>query len=303
MSCNGGYMETILETRNLTKKFGRFIAVSELNMAIKRGQIYGLIGKNGAGKTTLMRMIAGLARPTSGEIFINGSANLDKEREKLGSLIETPAFYPHMTGLTNMNVQRILRPGKASVEDLLRLLKIWDARNKLVGQYSLGMKQRLGIALALIGEPALVLLDEPINGLDPAGIHELRETLIKINKEMGVSFIISSHILGELSKLATHFGVVDKGRMVAEFSADSLNEHSRKSLLISVDDLEKAKQVLQKVEAIKVSVQGAKLRVTNYESPAAINAALLNEGVCVSSLNEEGTQLEEYFLSLTDTKS
>jgi len=290
----------ILETKGLSKNYGRIAAVKDLDMAIPRGQIYGLIGKNGAGKTTLMRMIAGLARPSSGEIRINRSLDLDHERTKLGSLIETPAFFPHMTGLTNLRLQQKLRPGRASCEQLLKLVKIWDARNRLVAEYSLGMKQRLGIALALIGEPELVLLDEPINGLDPAGIHELREILKKINQENAVTFVISSHILGELSKLATHFGIVDKGRMIAEFSADSLNEQAKKSLLIEVDDVEKAMNVLREDATLKMSVENSKIRIFHYESSGAINAKLFQNGLNVSSLIEEGTQLEDYFLSLTD---
>ena len=198
-------MEYVIQTRDLTKAYGGILAVSHVDINVKKGDIYGFIGKNGAGKTTFLRMILGLAAPTSGEIVLFESKDLGEQRNKIGSIIETPALFPFMTASENMEAQRRLVPG-ATKEDAVSLIKLVGLDNdkkKKVKNYSLGMKQRLGIALALLGKPEVLLLDEPVNGLDPMGIIEIRELILKLNKENGITILISSHILGELSKLAT----------------------------------------------------------------------------------------------------
>lgn len=219
-------MEAILETRDVTKEFQGKAAVDHVSISIGRGQIYGFIGENGAGKTTLMRMVCGLAEPTDGEITLFGNQNLVSERHRIGCTIENPALYPQMTAMENMEVQRLL----LGIEDrdicshLIRTAGLDKTEHKKAKNFSLGMKQRLMIALAMLGEPEFLVLDEPTNGLDPMGIKEVRDLLLTLNKKEGLTILVSSHILGELEKIATCYGVISHGKMVDEFGAAELEK-------------------------------------------------------------------------------
>ncbi|MCL2885034.1 MAG: ABC transporter ATP-binding protein, partial [Oscillospiraceae bacterium] len=267
------------------------------------GDIYGFIGENGAGKTTLMRMVCGLAAPTGGEIELFGSKNLVAQRHRVGCTIENPALYPTMTAMENMEVQRLNLgiKDKSVCAGLLDMAGIGDTGSKKAKNFSLGMKQRLMIALALIGEPELLVLDEPTNGLDPVGIKEVRDFIQQLNKERGITVFISSHILGELEKLATRYGVISHGRMADEFQADELAGRVGKNIVIYTDDARKTQEVIGRMFA------GAEMQQTpdnavrikeHVEDAGRIVKQLVAEGVTVNALIPEGENLESYFLKL-----
>lgn len=244
-------METVLRTKNLTKKYNRFTAVDNVSLEIKRGEIYGLIGKNGAGKTTLLRAISGLTIPEGGEIEIfneTSPAGLRKARMRTGCMLETPNFFPYLTARKNLEYYRIQRGivEKDCVDEALKSVGLEDTGKKKYKKFSLGMKQRLGLALAILGNPDLLILDEPINGLDPTGIVEFRELLLKLNREKNITIIISSHILGELSQIATTYGFLDKGQIIEQISSKELAERCRKYLAIKVDNVKKAAVTIEK---------------------------------------------------------
>lgn len=222
-------MENILSTNQLTKEYQGFKAVDSINLCLNQGDIYGFIGRNGAGKTTTLKMIAGLAKPTSGSFSLFGIPyeNLISEKaySQVGCLIEEPGLYLDMSAFDNVYLKCLCMgiKDKAYAKELLRLVDLDPQNKKKAKGFSLGMKQRLGIAIALVGEPKLIILDEPTNGLDPQGILEIRNTILKLNKEKNITFIISSHILGELSKMATRYGIIDKGKLIKEMTAEELN--------------------------------------------------------------------------------
>ena len=296
--------EIILKTYNVTKKYGEQVAVNNVNMTIKKGDIYGFIGQNGAGKTTLIRMITGLAHKTSGEIELFGSNSeeqLIKGRELVGSLIESPAFYKNMTARENLEVSRLVRniPGKESIDEVLELVGLKDTGKKKVKDFSLGMKQRLGIANALLGNPKLLILDEPINGLDPMGIIEIRELLKKINKEKGITILISSHILGELSEVATTYGIISGGKLIEEISSEALAEKCRQYIDLKVDDAKKAVILLEREFGITdyEVLEDNKIKVFSHlDKGGAINSILSKAGVIVENISIKGEKLEEYFM-------
>lgn len=242
--------ETILTTRNLTKKYNNIAALSDINMELKQGEIYGLVGKNGAGKTTLLRVITGQAYATAGEISLFGMTSndgLSKERKRIGAIIETPSFYPYMTAMQNLEYYRIQRgiPGKQCVNQALSEVGLSGVGNKKYKNFSLGMKQRLGLALALMNKPELLLLDEPINGLDPFGIVEIRNLLLKLNREKNITILISSHILTELSNLVTYYGFINDGRLIKQISNEELAKECNKYLELKVTDSEKMTALLE----------------------------------------------------------
>lgn len=237
-------MEYVLETRNLCKQYNHFKALDDFNMHVPKGSIYGFVGKNGAGKTTLIRQACGLQNPTSGDLSIFGASCYDrkaisKARSRMGAVVETPSIFLDMTAVENLKVQyRVLGlPSFEGINELLELVGLSDTNEKKAKNFSLGMKQRLGIAMALCGQPDFLILDEPINGLDPEGIIEIRELVLKLNKENNITFIISSHILDELSKLATWYGFIDAGHMLKEMSAENLEAACRKCMNVKVSDL------------------------------------------------------------------
>lgn len=298
--------EVILKTYNITKKYGNKLAVDNVNMTIKKGEIYGFIGQNGVGKTTLIRLITGLIHKSAGEIELlgaSGESELNKARTMVGSLIETPSFYTNMTARENLEVSRLVRdiPGKKCIDEVLDLVGLKDVEKKKVKNFSLGMRQRLGIANALMGNPKLLILDEPINGLDPMGIIEIRELLKKINKEKDMTILISSHILSELSELATTYGIISKGRLIEEITANELNEKCRQYIDLIVDDTAKAVALLEReLDISDYEVwEGNKIKIfSNLDSIGIINSTISKAGVIVESIGIKGENLEEYFMNV-----
>lgn len=293
----------ILNTKNLTKTYKKKNAVSNLNMSINKGDIYGFIGKNGAGKTTTIKMIVGLAAPTSGEITLFESKSLNQGRRKIGTVIEAPAFVPNLTARQNMLIQWKLLGNKnpAIIDEMLNLVGLDYVGKKKVKNFSLGMKQRLGIAMTLMGEPEFLVLDEPTNGLDPKGIVEVRELLQKLNEERGLTILISSHILSELAKLATRIGIIDDGVLLEEFSIDELDERCKSKLVVLVDNTEKAEDIL----AEQLNLNDYKVIDANtieiYDKDVdsgTINTTLAKNDVVVNSISTSHADLEEYFLNV-----
>ncbi len=292
-------MDYIIETTNLSKKFSNKVAVDKVNMHIKKGDIYGFIGKNGAGKTTAMKMILGLLNPSEGEITLFGNKELNKGREKIGSLIESPGLYKNCTAYENLKRFSILYGGTdEEIKDILTLIGLGDTGNKKAGRFSLGMKQRLGIGIALLGNPEVLVLDEPINGLDPAGIKEIRDLLVKLNKERGVTILISSHILDELAKITTTYGIINEGRLVEEVSASQLEENCKRVMIIRVDNTDKAVEILKEkdlLEEYEVK-DDTLLFYSNFDKAGLINTTLVTSGVTVSELANKEVSLEDYFI-------
>ena len=297
--------EVILKSYNITKKYGIQVAVNNVNMTIRKGEIYGFIGQNGAGKTTLIRLITGLIHKTGGEIELlgaTGEAELNKSRTMIGSLIETPSFYTNMTARENLEVSRLVRdiPGKKCIDEVLELVGLKDVEKKKVKNFSLGMRQRLGIANAIMGNPKLLILDEPINGLDPMGIVEIRELLKKINKEKDMTILISSHILSELSELATTYGIISNGKLIEEITAEELAEKCRQYIDLKVDDTSRAVTLLERELGISdyEVLEDKKIKVfSNLENIGEVNSILSKSGVIVQSISIKGENLEEYFMN------
>ncbi|MCL2322482.1 MAG: ATP-binding cassette domain-containing protein [Oscillospiraceae bacterium] len=295
----------VLKTNALTKKYKNQIAVDNISITIEKGDIFGLIGLNGAGKTTLMRLITALTFADSGEMEILGERTpqgLMKARERIGCIIETPAFYKNLTAIENLEYYRIQRgiPEKKLVFDVLKLVELEDNDKKKYKNFSLGMKQRLGLALAILNHPDFIILDEPINGLDPVGIVEMREIIKKLNKE-GITILISSHILSELSMVATKYGIIHHGKLIKEITDEELKENCKRSILIKVDDSQKAVVILETVlHTLKYKVTGTgELRIYDYlDNPSEVAGALFSKGIKVSGIQEIGDNLEDYFRML-----
>lgn len=299
--------KNIIQTRNLSKKYKDGFAVNSLNMTLEQGAIYGLIGQNGAGKTTLIRMLMGLVRPTSGEIAIwekTDDSSLLKGRQRIGSIIETPAIYSNMTAQQNLEMVRIQRgiPGKDCINYCLKEVDLVNTGDKMAGKFSLGMKQRLAIAMALLSEPELLILDEPVNGLDPVGIVQIREMLKRINRERGVTILISSHILSEVYQMATCYGIMNKGLLIEELSADALNKKSRKYIEIKVDNSAKAATIIDRELATpnyEIFPDNCIRLYDHVENPGMVNMKLTENMVFVESIMTVGDNLEDYFLRVT----
>lgn len=298
--------EYILKANKLSKKYRGEYVLKDVNINIKRGDIYGFIGKNGAGKTTTIRIIAGLAKITSGTIEIfnkHSETDLSKERKRIGSLIETPSFYEDMSAYDNMELLRLQKgiPGKSCIKEKLDIVGLKDVKNKKVKDFSLGMKQKLGIAMALLGDPEFLILDEPTNGLDPMGIVQIRELLKKLNKEKGTTILISSHLLSELYQLATCYGIIHKGHLIEEISHEELNEKCKKAIEIKVDDTKKASWVIENIlKTINYKILPNKvIKIYDYlDKSGEISKALLNEGVEIYQMVIKSEDLEEYFMNL-----
>ncbi len=296
--------EYVLETSELTKTYARKNAVDHINLKIRKGDIYGFIGKNGAGKTTTIKMVVGLSNPTSGKMELFGSENLQEGRKKIGTVIENPALYPYLSARQNIEAQRIMKgvKDKSITDDLLEIVGLKDTGRKKAKNFSLGMKQRLAIALALVGDPEFLLLDEPINGLDPTGIKDIRELILKLNREAGITILISSHILGELSKIATSYGVINNGILVEQFSAEELKEKVKPCLKITVNDPEKAVSTLKENLGISdIEVQDNSLKVYEMlDKSMEINSVLEANDVIVQFLTKENGDYENYFIKLME---
>ena len=293
-------MAYILTTDNLTKTYGDKVAAGNINIHIREGEIYGLIGRNGAGKTTIMRMISGLSSPTSGTYTYHGDKSFG-----VGVLIESPGIYANRTAFDNLKIKCIALNcyKKEYVNELLEIVGLSDTGKKNVGSFSLGMRQRLGIALALVGDPKMIVLDEPINGLDPQGIAEVRETLEQLRDKKGITIMISSHILDELGKLADSYGIINNGELIDEFTNEELMQRCSKYVTIHTDDNKRAVDVIHSMGIQNVRLAGNIIRIEdNLERTAEINKKLVNSGLAVSEIHINNISLEDYYLNLTGGK-
>lgn len=297
-------MEYVLETNAVTKRYRSFTALNGLTMRIPKGSVYGFVGRNGAGKTTLIRIICGLQEPTDGSYTLYGVKNTEsavlRSRRRMGAVVESPAIYLGMTAKENIRQQyNVLGiPSDEGAEELLRLVGPDKTGSKTARNFSLGMRQRLGIAVALAGNPDFLVLDEPTNGLDPHGIIEMRELILKLNREQGITVLISSHILDELSRLATHYGFIDNGRMVREMSAEELEACCRKCIRMEVSDIKTLARVLDSMNAeYRISDEHhadvyAEIPVTSLVS------ALAKENCTVKNIKEHDESLESFYMNL-----
>lgn len=298
--------ESVLVTRDLTKRYGQTAVVKSVNLNIEKGQIYGLVGRNGAGKTTIIRMVTAQTVPSGGEVELFGATEpkqLRAARARTGAMVEIPSFYPYLTARENLEYYRIQRgiAGRNVVEDALEQVNLADTGKKKFKTFSLGMKQRLGLALALMNRPDFLLLDEPINGLDPEGIVEFRNLLLELNRQYQTTILISSHILSELQNLATHYGFIDKGLMLEQLSAKTLREKCRDCLEIKVDDAPHAAALLEKELGFRdfEVLPGGIIRLyEGLESPQKVTNLLIAQGLALYGMEHRGANLEDYFLNL-----
>ena len=297
-------MEIVLETNNLEKRYKDFRALNHANIHIEKGAIYGLIGKNGAGKTTLIRIICGLQEPTSGSYIIygkrNNSTDIINARKRMGAIIETPSIYGEMTARDNIILQYKLvgMPEYDGVNELLKLVGLENTGKKKAKDFSLGMKQRLGIAIALANNPDFLILDEPINGLDPQGIIEIRELILKLNKEKRITILISSHYLDELSKIATHYGFLDSGSIIQEITSEELMKKMEHKLILKVSD---EKEFVKYFEKNKISYEVVDSKTINvygkYNLSKFINE-LSKKNLIADEIHEQQESLENYYMNL-----
>ncbi len=297
-------MEYCLTTRALKKQYGHFTALGGLTMHVPKGSIYGFVGKNGAGKTTLIRLICGLQEPTSGTYTLYGRENTSREliksRRRMGAVVETPSIYLDMTAEDNLKEQyRILGlPSFKGIADLLRLVGLEHTGKKKARNFSLGMRQRLGIAVALAGDPDFLVLDEPVNGLDPQGIIEIRELILKLNREHQITVLISSHILDELSRLATHYGFIDNGQMLKEISAEELENAFRKCIRLEVTDTRILSRVLDSMGQEYSVLSDMEADIYGQISITELTMALVQENCIIKAMHEHDESLESYYVSL-----
>ena len=293
-------MEQIIQTDNVNKKIGNKQIIDRVSMTVNKGDIYGLVGKNGAGKTTLMRMILSMLAPDQGSIHIPEDLI---RKKRIGALIENPAFYPYMTVRENLEYYRILKgiSDQTCVDQTIEEIGLKDACHKKFKHLSLGMKQRLGIGLALLGDPELLILDEPINGLDPEGIREIRELILKKHRTSHTTILISSHILTELSQMANRFGILDQGRMIKEITAEDMERETPNEIYVEVDDGERAVRgikelnreiAVRRIDANKLMIEGQDCTVGN------ISQLLIRHEVRVDEIRRNTVSLEEYFIDL-----
>lgn len=297
--------EVILKTSNLTKKYKDFVALDNVNISIVKGDIYGLIGRNGAGKTTLMKVITTLTNKTDGEFSLFGKTdeNLTETKRRIGCLIENPAFFASLTAYQNLKYYAIQKGivDDSKLNEILKLVKLEEAKNKKFKNFSLGMKQRLGIAFAILDNPDFIILDEPINGLDPIGISDLRDTFKKLNEEKNITILISSHILSELYAVANKFCIIEKGRIVKELTKEELDKECSKCIVIKTDDIKKATIVLEKdlsTTNYKV-IDSTEIRLYDYlDHTDKVNKVLTKNDINIIGLYETGITLEDYFKSI-----
>lgn len=301
-------MEYVLTTAALQKKYGSFTALRDVTMHVPKGSIYGFVGKNGAGKTTLIRLICGLQTPDSGEYTLfgisSGQKDINKSRRRMGAVVETPSIYLDMTAEDNLKEQyRVLGlPSFDTVPQLLSLVGLQQTGKKKAGNFSLGMRQRLGIAVALAGNPDFLILDEPANGLDPQGIVEMRELLLQLNRERGITLLVSSHILDELSRLATHYGFIDNGTILREISAEDLEASCRKCLCVAVSNMP---ALCTALDRIKIEYRVLSDRDAEIYSPIAVTdlvEVLSAEGCILNRIQEREEGLENYYMNLIGGK-
>lgn len=296
--------EIVLQTNNLTKKYKDFVALDNATITIHKGDIYGLIGRNGAGKTTLMKTITTLTNKTGGSFSLfDSEEELTESKRRIGCLIESPAFFDNLTAYQNLKYYSIQKGivDEKQIDKVLKTVDLYKERNKKFKKFSLGMKQRLGIAFAILDNPDLIILDEPINGLDPIGIKEIRDTLKRLNEEEKITILISSHILSELYLIANHFCFIDKGRIIKDVSKEELDLECSKCIVIRTKDVKKATVVLEKelsTTNYKV-IDNTEIRLYDYlENSAKVNKTLLSNDIEIMGIYESGISLEDYFDSL-----
>lgn len=302
--------EVVLKTNGLTKKYKSFAALDNANLTVYSGDIYGIIGRNGAGKTTLMKMVTGLTDKTSGEfeLFHDKSSKMEAQRKRIGCLIENPAFFGNMTAYQNLKYYCIQKgvTDEEKINEVLELVQLTDAANKKFKKFSLGMKQRLGIALAILDDPDLIVLDEPINGLDPIGISELRNTFHKLNRERNLTIIISSHILSELYVVANRFLFIDQGKVIKEITKEELEMECLRCTVLKTDDVKHAVSILEEkldIYDYKV-INDEEVRIyADSTSNSDIVKCLVQNHVSVNEIYGSGVNLEDYFKSLVDVQS
>lgn len=299
-------MNAVVETRGLCKQYGPALRVNHLDLTVPEGAVYGFLGPNGAGKSTTLKLLLGLARPTAGEIAVFGRPMGPRTRmetlSQVGSLIESPSYYGHLTGAENLHIVQTLRGApERDIGEVLRIVRLDGQKGKRTAHYSLGMKQRLGLALALMNRPELLLLDEPINGLDPEGIVEFRNLLLDLNRQREITILISSHILTELSNVATHYGFLDNGHMLEQISAQRLREKCRACVQLTVDDAGRAALVLEQELGTRdyEVLPGGVIRLYAWlDRPQAVTAALVGAGIALCGVESKNADLEDYFLGL-----
>lgn len=297
--------EIVLNAKGLTKQYKAFTALDNVDMTVYRGDIYGLIGRNGAGKTTIMKIVTGLTKKTGGEFSVFGRKDSDAldEKRRVGCLIENPAFFGGLTAYQNLKYYALQKgiTDEKQIDEALSFVNLTEVKNKKFRKFSLGMKQRLGIAFALLDNPDLVILDEPINGLDPIGISELRDTFKKLNAERGITFIISSHILSELYLIADRYLFIDRGRVLKEITRQELDMECKRCIAIKTDDTKSVLTIIEKkteVADYKV-IDNGEIRIYDENvKPDVLNKILIEEGANVSSIFETGISIEDYFKSL-----
>lgn len=297
--------EIVLKTKNLTKRYNSFTALENVNMTVHQGDIYGLIGRNGAGKTTIMKIVTGLTEQSDGEfeIFSRKGKDAEQEKKRIGCLIENPAFFGGMTAYQNLKYYALQKgiTDEKQIDEALALVNLTNVKNKKFKKFSLGMKQRLGIAFAVLDSPDLIILDEPINGLDPIGISELRDMFTKLNKERGITFIISSHILSELYMVANHFMFIDKGKVLRDITKEELDLECMRCIAVKTNDMKSAAAVIEQklgISDYKV-IDSNEMRIYDKNiKPDSLNKLLIQNDVSVSAVFETGISLEDYFKSL-----
>lgn len=297
---------SVIETHHLTRRFQNRLAVDAVNLLVPSAGVYGFLGPNGAGKTTTIRMLLGLMRPEAGEIRLFDTALAGHRQQllqRVGALVETPSLYPHLTGRENLEVtRRLLGIGRNLIDRALDIVKLTADAGRCVREYSLGMRQRLGLALALLNQPELLILDEPTNGLDPAGIHEMRDLLRRLPAEHGITVFLSSHLLSEVEQIATHIGIIHAGRLLFQGTLPELQAEQQTQLTIGVSAPEEAAQWLTNAGwAVQLRTDGRLMVATASEADAAqLNRLLITHGHEVFHLSRTQLSLEDIFLTLTD---
>lgn len=291
-------MENVLKAKNIVKKYNNRKVLDSVDMNISKGDIYGFIGKNGAGKTTFMKVVLDLTKPDSGTVELFNGKSINETGLKVGSLIEAPGLYKNATGLENLKRFAILYgDDETDLMNLLEEVGLKNAAKKKVKGYSLGMRQRLGIAISLLGNPEFLLLDEPINGLDPEGIKDIRDLILKLNKEKGITFLVSSHLLDELSKIVTRYGIINNGQLIEEIDAKMLRDKCKNKLVIEVNNPEKAKEIISPlINDKEITIENNKLEIESFSDSVLINKTLINNGFEVSAIYQNESSLEEYFM-------
>ena len=293
-------MEFILKTEGLTKIYSKTKVVNDVSICIRPGEIYGFVGKNGAGKTTFIRMVLGLASPSGGVISCFDGMPLNLARKRTGSLVESPAFYPNMTARENIRLFcRMIGEDPAQADEILEKVGLADTGKKKAGNFSLGMKQRLGIGIALAGDPEFLILDEPVNGLDPTGIAEVRKLILELKNDHGKTIFISSHLISELEKIATRYGIIAKGRLVEEITAKELSEKCAAETILRTDEPEKAAGILRALlstDRVEVTSSNTVIISAPVDNIGLVTNELFRNNIAVSGINTSDSGAERYFI-------